>query len=130
MPSNSGMNVPHYNEIDKKNNEILSNEQQKYPSNSHSHTYPYQQPYPQVNQLNYNKPYNNYMNENQIYKNNDYYEPYENTKSPPNCVDVADHVKNCSVCSRLYHTDKTIYFIIIAILSIICIILLKKVIDV
>lgn len=52
--------------------------------------------------------------------------------SPPvlNCLDVANHVQSCPICSRFYHNDKTPYIIAIVILAIICILLLKKVLDV
>ena len=56
-----------------------------------------------------------------------FYEPYEAKNS---CVDMAQHAANCPVCSRLYTNDKTWYILTIIILCIICILLLKKVIDV
>jgi hypothetical protein len=61
-----------------------------------------------------------------------YYEPYENTvkKDTFNCRDIADHVSNCTVCSRLYNNDKTIYIISIIILVIINFLLLKRILDV
>jgi len=55
------------------------------------------------------------------------------TKMPPNspsCLDVADHINACPICSRFYNNDKTLYVIAIAVLAIICILLLKKVLDV
>lgn len=48
----------------------------------------------------------------------------------PSCLDVAEHIANCPICSKFYNTDKTIYIIAIVILSIICILLLKKVLNV
>lgn len=48
----------------------------------------------------------------------------------PSCLDVADHIENCPICSKLYKDDKTVYLIAIVVLAIICIILLKKVLDV
>ncbi len=48
----------------------------------------------------------------------------------PSCLDVAEHIANCPICSKFYNTDKTIYIIAIVILSIICILLLKKVLDI
>ena len=47
----------------------------------------------------------------------------------PSCLDVAEHIANCPICSKFYNTDKTIYIIAIISLSIICILLLKKVLD-
>lgn len=62
--------------------------------------------------------------------NQPFYEPYENVKmNPTNCLDVADHATNCPVCSKLYNNDKTVYIITIVILSIICILLLKRILD-
>lgn len=46
-----------------------------------------------------------------------------------NCIDVAHHTHNCPVCSRLYNTDKTIYMILIGLLIVICLILLKRVLE-
>jgi len=47
----------------------------------------------------------------------------------PSCLEIADHVNNCPICSRFYKTDNTVYIIAIVILSIICIMLLKKVLN-
>lgn len=47
-----------------------------------------------------------------------------------NCVDVANHVQNCPVCSKFYNNDKTVYILAIVILSIVCLLLLKKVLNV
>lgn len=58
-----------------------------------------------------------------------YEAPYDQ-RPPGNCIDVSDHVHNCPVCSKLYCNDKTIYIVIIVLLTIICILLLKKVLDV
>jgi hypothetical protein len=57
-----------------------------------------------------------------------YYEPYE--KQASSCIDVANHAANCPVCSKLYNNDRTVYIITIAILCIICILLLKRVLDI
>ena len=48
----------------------------------------------------------------------------------PSCIDVCQHLMNCPVCARLYNNDKTVYIIAIVILAFICILLLKKVLDV
>jgi len=44
----------------------------------------------------------------------------------PNCIDVANHVRMCPICSKLYNTDYNMYVLCIIILSIVCIILMKK----
>lgn len=61
-----------------------------------------------------------------------YYEPYEMPpqKDTLNCRDVAGHASNCDVCSKLYNNDKTFYIIAICVLVIICILLLKRILDV
>lgn len=46
-----------------------------------------------------------------------------------NCISVADHAANCIVCSKLYTNDKTLYLSIIGVLIIICIILMKKIME-
>jgi hypothetical protein len=51
------------------------------------------------------------------------------TADPVSCLAVSEHAHNCPVCCRLYNTDKSLYMIIIAILVIICIILLKRVLE-
>ena len=55
---------------------------------------------------------------------------YSMPDGTPSCLDVAEHIANCPICSKFYNNDKTIYIIAIAILAIICILLLKKVLNV
>ena len=60
-------------------------------------------------------------------------EHFKNFNMPigsPSCLDVAEHISKCPICSKFYNTDKTIYIIAIITLAIICILLLKKVLDV
>lgn len=52
--------------------------------------------------------------------------PAHNMYSAPNCIDVANHIKMCPICSKLYNTDYTMYVLCIIILAIVCIILMKK----
>ncbi len=61
-----------------------------------------------------------------------YYEAYDSPqyKDNLNCRDVASHISNCHVCSRLYNNDKTYYIIAICVLIIICILLFKRILDV
>lgn len=47
-----------------------------------------------------------------------------------NCVNVADHTTNCVVCSRLYQQNTSGYIVAIILLAIICILLLKRVLNV
>jgi hypothetical protein len=50
--------------------------------------------------------------------------------TPISCADIYKHIENCPICGKLYNNDKTIYIILIIFLTVICIILLKKVLDV
>jgi hypothetical protein len=47
----------------------------------------------------------------------------------PNCVNVAEHTTTCPVCSKLYNNDKSLYFGLIIVLTVICLILLKKIVE-
>lgn len=47
----------------------------------------------------------------------------------PDCISVSEHCHNCPVCKKMYSPDHTLYIIAIVILAIICILLLKKVLD-
>lgn len=47
----------------------------------------------------------------------------------PSCLEFADHVQACPLCSKFYNNDKTIYIIAIVILAIVCILLLKRVLE-
>lgn len=65
-----------------------------------------------------------------------YGDPIDAPKSfdlPPNtpsCLNVAEHISNCPICSKFYNNDKTIYIIAIIVLALVCILLLKRVLDV
>lgn len=50
-------------------------------------------------------------------------------KNSPSCLDIAEHIMNCPLCSKFYHNDNTIYIITIVVLVIIVVLLLKKVLD-
>ncbi len=45
------------------------------------------------------------------------------------CLEISHHVKKCPICTLVYKGDKTVYIIGLIVLSIICVILLKKVLD-
>ena len=88
---------------------------------------------------NHNQFNDNQFNDNQFNdkkENYDHKEQEDGIKTfnmpsgTPSCLDVAEHIANCPICSKFYNTDKTIYIIAIVILSIICILLLKKVLNV
>ncbi len=46
-----------------------------------------------------------------------------------NCVTVAQHTENCMVCSRLYKNDNTVYIIVIGVLTIISMLLTKRILE-
>lgn len=46
------------------------------------------------------------------------------------CLAIAEHVKDCPICSKFYKNDNTVYIIVIVVLAIICILLLKRVLDI
>jgi|ERR1700677_4573779 hypothetical protein len=47
----------------------------------------------------------------------------------PNCMDIHSHVQNCPICSRFFKNDSSIYIIAITVLAIVCILLLKRVLN-
>ena len=73
-----------------------------------------------------------YRQHNTVPSNSPHF-PYviEGYDTPPkiNCLDVANHIQNCPICSKFYENDKSIYIVVIVILIILCIILVKKLID-
>jgi hypothetical protein len=69
---------------------------------------------------------NDHIKESYINNQNPYSIP---TNSPYSCLDIAGHIENCPICSKFYNNDKSVYIIAIVILVIMCIILLKKVLD-
>lgn len=70
--------------------------------------------------------YRQYSNPN-IYEEN--YIPHMGGIANLSCIDISHHIKNCPICSKLYDNDKSIYIIGIVVLIIICIILLKKILE-
>lgn len=46
-----------------------------------------------------------------------------------NCIDVSNHIKHCPICSKFYENDKSMYVVAIIILIIVCIILIRKVLE-
>jgi hypothetical protein len=47
-----------------------------------------------------------------------------------NCPDIAMHIQMCPICSKFYNGDKSLYIIVIVILAIVCLLLLKRVLNV
>lgn len=46
------------------------------------------------------------------------------------CIDIHRHIQGCPICSKFYNDDKTVYIIVIVLLAIVCMLLLKKVLNV
>lgn len=46
------------------------------------------------------------------------------------CIEIARHIESCPICSKFFSTDKTLYLVAIGVLVVICILLLKKVLNV
>ena len=81
-----------------------------------------------VNDIN-NPYYNEYDDYYNINENYTYKKPKLRTQENT-CADIAEHAANCKVCSQLYKNDYTVFIIAIVILSIICIILLKRILEI
>lgn len=68
--------------------------------------------------------------------------PMEGDNAPPppplpsdpvnsiSCIDIHRHIQGCPICSKFYNDDKTVYIIVIVLLAIVCMLLLKKVLNV
>ena len=141
-PSESGMNLNNDKNIDQHYNQYMNkhippnmeNQYNTYPHMENQYSSPYIEN--QYDQTNYNHAttpyqYTNYYNQNnQNYQGDENVEKFKLRESDTlNCRDVAHHTSNCPVCSKLYKNDKTIYWVIIIILVIICILLFNKVLD-
>ena len=56
--------------------------------------------------------------------------PIQRAAAGPSCLQVADHIQHCPICSKFYKNDRIVYIIVIVILTIICLLLLRKVLNV
>lgn len=45
------------------------------------------------------------------------------------CMTVSNHIKDCPICSKFYNCDNSIYIVCIVLLIMVCVILLKKIIE-
>ena len=57
-------------------------------------------------------------------KKHHFYEPEELS-----CMTVANHIKDCPICSKFYNCDTSIYIVCIVLLIMVCVILLKRIIE-
>lgn len=46
------------------------------------------------------------------------------------CIDISKHIQGCPICSKFYNNDRTVYVIALVVLSIVCLLLLKRVLNV
>lgn len=86
---------------------------------------------PRDSGMNYDRPdTQTYIPENsQI--NDQYQQPMIMNQEPElNCSQCYNHTSACKICKNFYGNDKTIYIITIIVLALICLLLLKKVLDV
>jgi len=103
----------------------------------HPNQHPNQHQHPNHQQYqNHNPKQNNeqvmFMEEYEVPKKDDNESRDNKYKMPnhsPSCLEVAEHIANCPICSKFYNSDKTPYIIAIVILLIVCILLIKKVLD-
>jgi hypothetical protein len=66
---------------------------------------------------------------NYVPQNYNSLEGYNRGNRELTCIEVANHIRSCPICSKIYDNDKSVYIIIIVILVIVCAILFKKVIE-
>lgn len=52
------------------------------------------------------------------------YEPEEIS-----CMTIANHIKECPICSKFYNCDNSMYIVCIVLLIMVCVILLKRIIE-
>ena len=45
------------------------------------------------------------------------------------CMTVSNHIKDCPICSKFYNCDNSMYIVCIVLLIMVCVILLKKIIE-
>lgn len=80
-------------------------------------------------QNNYNMITENYENTLEDMSDNDISIHLQKKSKGLNCIEIAEHIRYCPICSKFYDNDKSMYVIVIILLLITCIILLKKVIE-
>ena len=66
----------------------------------------------------------------QDFYHQDFYDQQNKLPVTLYCLDVHSHIQSCPICSRFFKHDNSVYIIVIVVLSIICILALKKVLNV
>ena len=56
--------------------------------------------------------------------------PQMNPLTGISCLDIHGHITQCPICSRFFVNDKTVLYVVIVVLTIVCLLLLKRVLDV
>lgn len=126
--------LPELEDIDRKpygnpiKERVENDKYDKYIRNSHK-------PLEESGMNNYNNMINNVVDDNIIESNimesttNDNFvqNKYSLPNGSPSCIDVANHIEVCPICSRYYKQDNSLYLLAILVLSIICVLLMKKV---
>jgi len=51
----------------------------------------------------------------------------QHSSQPLTCMDCVNHIESCPICTKFYGSDTTMYILAIVILSVVCLLLLKKV---
>ena len=46
-----------------------------------------------------------------------------------NCPSVMMHINSCPLCNKLYNPDRTLYILLIVIIAVVCLVLMKRVMD-
>lgn len=46
------------------------------------------------------------------------------------CREVSDHIRECPICTSFYHKDTSLHLVFIVLLSLVCVLLLKRVLNV
>ena len=118
MHSPQEMSNPSYNEF----NEIDPNNYRLGPK-AYSSRRPGSNSYSELVE-GYNGSNNGYNGSNNGHNGHNGHNGYRNREL--SCIDVANHIKSCPICSKFYENDKSMYIIVIIILLIICIILARK----
>ena len=137
--------IPKYSEYQNNQEQIIPHNQQQFMNNNQEQIIPHNQQQFMNNNQEQIIPHNQqqFMNNNQEqiiphnqqqFMNNiplEYHQPLYNIPmhSPYSCLDIAAHIDNCPICSKFYKNDKTVFIVSIVLLTIVCIILLKKVLE-
>ena len=127
---NHKSDMPNPHQDNNKYKKYIRNENHKISSHAGMNPAPIQQRTYNHNQnIDHNNSYSTEVYGTQI-KHENGVKTFNMPINSPSCLDVAEHIANCPICSKFYNTDKTVYIIAIVILFIIVFLLLKKILDI